>query len=345
MAQPSSRPRLTSVQARTDRNELLDSEKDQLSLDAQKCIDAMSAHAGDDGSRILSSQNKQRAQTAYVAAALALLLGFYRKKNGKQNPTDAGRAFGVEVSRPGAIIEWIARLEQLERALRARAKKPSTAEEETKLQAEMEEWCDLAILCIDGLHGVFLDYLKERAPSLIQAAIDKWYCSAYQKGAEGETVQQEKRIKQCMAIINELPLSQLRSRHEADFHESNRRFGMAEEDYPFTTAFLRSLLPRAKETFKGDMMEGRCFGSNGHQWVQPADAPVWLRTIEGARQVYKRKYGSDPFDDTSNGASSSTDVGEASGSTCEAPAEKDTEGITEEASVVEGDEFDGDDFE
>ena len=60
---------------------------------------------------------KERAQPTYVAAALALLLGFHRKKNGKPNPTDAARAFGIEISRPSAVTQWFEQLEQLEQAL------------------------------------------------------------------------------------------------------------------------------------------------------------------------------------------------------------------------------------
>jgi hypothetical protein len=42
----------------------------------------------------------------FIAAALALIYGYFRKKSGKPNPTAAAAAFGHPTSNPQAVIDW-----------------------------------------------------------------------------------------------------------------------------------------------------------------------------------------------------------------------------------------------
>ncbi|KAL1518456.1 hypothetical protein AB1Y20_002748 [Prymnesium parvum] len=67
--------------------------------------------------RALRSQGErlQHVDIANVAAALALHYGFYRKTNGKPNPTAAARAFGKETAHPGAVLNWLERIKQIKK--------------------------------------------------------------------------------------------------------------------------------------------------------------------------------------------------------------------------------------
>ena len=132
------RPLLTSVGAapRLDLiNVLTDDEQTQLSRDAVACFELMKTHSDASGAPILGAHAKF--EPIWVAAALALLTGRFRKKNGKPNPSAAAAAFGKALSRPSAVTEWVAKLEVLDRALhvRERAQLKRKRDEQSRLQA------------------------------------------------------------------------------------------------------------------------------------------------------------------------------------------------------------------
>ena len=56
-------------------------------------------------------------EPAWVAAALALMTGRFRKRNGKPNASAAAAAFGKTLTRPSAVTDWEAKLKLLECAL------------------------------------------------------------------------------------------------------------------------------------------------------------------------------------------------------------------------------------
>ena len=94
-----------------------------------------------DGKSILDEQSTD-VQPAHVAAALALLCGYYTKKNSALNPSVAAEAFDHPTSRPGKVAEWMAKLQRLEAALEARDARVTSRPELASLRV-------LALQCLD----------------------------------------------------------------------------------------------------------------------------------------------------------------------------------------------------
>ena len=285
MAEPTAHQLLTSVQPCPERNELLDGEKDQLLADASKCIEAMSSHVDGSGQPILTSHNKQRAEPAYVAAALALLLGFYRKKNVTINPTDAARAFAVEISRPSAVTQWIQQLEKLERASTRKRKRPTLEQVQQGIQKYSKEWQADANLCITLLHSVWDDWIEERAPALANKEHRPVGGGSAAEQHHYASVEQRK-----MALINELPYVELRARHEAQYHTNSIECGTPPTAYPYSAKFLRSLLPMAKDQYKIWLIHGVYTDVPP---LPPPDHYLFKDAIEGARKIYVERFGGD----------------------------------------------------
>lgn len=106
----SAHPLLTKVSAAPASSILSASQKEQLLSDARKCIDAIMERR--------SGKRKAAAlEPAHVAAALALMLGYYQKQNGTANPSDAARGFEHPISRPSIVTEKVQQLEELEAML------------------------------------------------------------------------------------------------------------------------------------------------------------------------------------------------------------------------------------
>lgn len=87
-----------------------------LRADATTCVEAMKTRCDDAGPLLSKKARKdQREQTVdYVAAALSLMCGYYRKDNGAPHPTAAARGFGHEISRPTVVTDKQALLLRLE---------------------------------------------------------------------------------------------------------------------------------------------------------------------------------------------------------------------------------------
>ena len=91
-------------------SELSETQKTQLRADASTCIAAIM-------SRRPSRRKAAAMEPAHVAAALALMCGYFRKGNGEPNPSAAAREFGHEISRPKHVTDKVTQLEELEAAL------------------------------------------------------------------------------------------------------------------------------------------------------------------------------------------------------------------------------------
>ena len=107
-------PRLTTLlRAPADCKAVLtDAEKASVLVEAKSCLDKMRDKRDVDDKLILDARTG--VQPAHVAAALALLCGYYTKRNGVLNPTAAAAAFGHPTSRPAKVLGWMAKLERLE---------------------------------------------------------------------------------------------------------------------------------------------------------------------------------------------------------------------------------------
>lgn len=91
---------------------LTDAEKASVLVEAKSCLDKMRNKRDVDDKLILDARTG--VQPAHVAAALALLCGYYTKRKGVLNPTAAAAAFGHPTSRPAKVLGWLAKLERLE---------------------------------------------------------------------------------------------------------------------------------------------------------------------------------------------------------------------------------------
>lgn len=99
--------------------ELGDADKAMLLADAETCIKAMRGRRDDAG--WLVERKAHTIEPGYVAAALALMCGYFRKKNGTTlvcGPSGAAAAFGHEAKRADHVTDKMARLERLEAVLR-----------------------------------------------------------------------------------------------------------------------------------------------------------------------------------------------------------------------------------
>ena len=96
-------PRLTTLlRAPADCKAVLtDAEKASVLVEAKSCLDKMRDKRDVDDKLILDARTG--VQLAHVAAALALLCGYYTKRKGVLNPTAAAAAFGHPTSRPGKV--------------------------------------------------------------------------------------------------------------------------------------------------------------------------------------------------------------------------------------------------
>jgi len=113
-------PRLTSLQRQGDRAQSLDEHEYIALLDeAGLCIQKMSLVLGADNQLIISGTTAAKAEAAYVAAALAVMCGRFRKYDGKAAAWSmAVSACGKDTpSATSQAEKWIARLEQLDAAL------------------------------------------------------------------------------------------------------------------------------------------------------------------------------------------------------------------------------------
>ena len=112
-------PRLTSLQRQGDRAQSLDEHEYIALLDeAGLCIQKMSLVLGADNQLIISGTTAAKAEAAYVAAALAVMCGRFRKYDGKAAAWSmAVSACGKDASsakdRKDKAEKWIARLELL----------------------------------------------------------------------------------------------------------------------------------------------------------------------------------------------------------------------------------------
>ena len=113
---------------------LEDDEKALLLRRSRCCFHKMKRYAAVSGMPILTAHAKF--EPVYIAAALALLTGHFRKKNGTMNPTAAVAAFGKALSRPSAVSGWVAKLEMLDDALRAEKREGRKRE---RAKAEQQE--------------------------------------------------------------------------------------------------------------------------------------------------------------------------------------------------------------
>ena len=108
--------RLTMLQqAAPDTVAALDDREKQLVLaDARECLTRLQEGQRDRDDEVILSARASEAQVAHIAAALALLCGYYTKRNGTLNPSAAAEAFGHATSRPAQVMDWLAKLERLE---------------------------------------------------------------------------------------------------------------------------------------------------------------------------------------------------------------------------------------
>lgn len=103
----------------------------------------MKKHSDASGAPILGAHAKL--EPIWVAAALAMLTGRFRKKNMKPNPSAAAAAFGKALSRPSAVTDWVAKLALLECALQA------AEHAHLKRKREREERQLAAVQCKEAL--------------------------------------------------------------------------------------------------------------------------------------------------------------------------------------------------
>ena len=97
-------------------------QKAMLLANAEKCIEAMRTRRDDAG--WIVGRKAHKIEPAYVAAALALMCGHFRKKNGTWlvcGPNGAAAAFGHEVSRATLVTDKKEQLERLEAVLKVEA--------------------------------------------------------------------------------------------------------------------------------------------------------------------------------------------------------------------------------
>lgn len=111
--------RLTMLQqARSGVVSMLDErEKEPVLADAGACLERMKEGQCDVHGEVILSERASDVQPAHVAAALALICGYYSKQNGTPNPSAAAEAFGQPTSRPAKVTEWVEKLRRLEAVL------------------------------------------------------------------------------------------------------------------------------------------------------------------------------------------------------------------------------------
>jgi len=120
-ASESPHPLLTKLVAATRGHEaeLDDQQKAMLRAEAKMCIEAMRTRRDDDG--WLVPKRAHSLEPEFVAAALALMCGYFRKKNGQRlvcGPNGAAAAFGrADISRATLVTDKQAQLERLEAVL------------------------------------------------------------------------------------------------------------------------------------------------------------------------------------------------------------------------------------
>ena len=86
-----------------------------LRADADACIAAMRTRKDEQGA--LVGKKTTRLEPDHVAAALALMCGYFRKKNREPHVVEAARAFGREISKPAVVTDKQKLLVRLERVL------------------------------------------------------------------------------------------------------------------------------------------------------------------------------------------------------------------------------------
>ena len=102
-------PKLTrlSVADTASAHALAEGEKALLLEDAMSCVQKLRDR----------EETVPHVETAFVAAALAIMCGRFPKKNGKPNPSAAAEACGKSTKKPSAVAGWIEHLTKLEEAL------------------------------------------------------------------------------------------------------------------------------------------------------------------------------------------------------------------------------------
>ena len=124
-ASESPHPLLTKLVAATRGHEaeLDDQQKAMLRAEADTCIEAMRTRRDDDG--WLVPKKAHSLEPEFVAAALALMCGYFRKKNGRRlvcGPNGAAAAFGrADISRATLVTDKQTQLERLEAVLQQEA--------------------------------------------------------------------------------------------------------------------------------------------------------------------------------------------------------------------------------
>lgn len=172
------RPRLTMLQRAPSgiKAVLSDVEKVSVLAEANKCLAMMRQQRDVEGRFILDEQSTD-VQPAHVAAAIALLCGYYTKKNGTLNPSAAADAFGHPTSRPAKVIDWMAKLERLEATLERAAEASHTSWQ----QPEVPSLRLLALHCIEEQrvqpssdrakrHAAWFDTAAEKG------GLRRWHC-------------------------------------------------------------------------------------------------------------------------------------------------------------------------
>ena len=177
-------PAQPTVQSERGAATLTEKEKAALLADAGKCVEMMRGQLDIDGKVILDAR-AAHSTLEHVAAALALRAGRFRFKSGKLNPSAAAKAFGKPTSRPGAITQWLAKLERLDEKL---IHDQPTAEEGAELaRAKVVRACtERAVQRVLQQARMDYDALKTRSVSALR------YLRPRQAGASLKTVRKQK---------------------------------------------------------------------------------------------------------------------------------------------------------
>lgn len=155
---------------------------------------------------------------------------------------------------------------------------------------------------VELLYDVWDGYIEERAPALAKDHRPVGGGSA-DKQRHYASVEQRK-----MALVNELPYAELRARHEAAYHASRVECGMQPKEYPYSAKIVRSLLTMAKDYYARWLTHGVITDVPP---LPPPDHYLFKDAVEGARKIFRERYGAVMVDGilTTAGASSSMDAG------------------------------------
>ena len=122
---------LTRPSSKAAVNVVTTDERSGLLRDAEACVAKMKATIDVDGNEILGEH--AACETAFVAAALAIMCGRFQFSNGKPNPSKAAETCGKQsANAKGQVEGWIAKLTRLEKAL-AQA-------DSARLERERQRW-------------------------------------------------------------------------------------------------------------------------------------------------------------------------------------------------------------